>query len=315
MIRYRELKQHIRFRVKNYSFFSFKLRKSCIIALFDDKVGKFGIADRLRHCLSIYLYCKENNYPFKIHHIVPFKLNHILLPNQVDWVLRENDFSKSIYRTKTIKIKSYYKSKRLNESVEAKDQLLLLSRFILSPKYQYHIYGNAHFYKRKWREAFDELFIPSKDLMDLINGLLLPSSYEAVTFRFQQLLGDFEEDGFSVLSPEEQSSLIEKCVQEIDNLKNRKYFKTDVILVTSDSVKFLNRIKQLEYVRVIDGERVHPAASTKHSERAYLNSFIDLYALRKAERVTLLKTGKMYLSGFPEFAAEIGNGKFEIHLF
>lgn len=312
---YKELQHHIKFKMKNYSLFSFILRIPCVIALFDGKEGKSGLADRLRHCLSLYLFCKYHNLSFKIHHISPFRLNHILLPNKVNWVLNDSDFSKSIYRTRTMEIKSYYKALSIDENTEGKAQFSQLSRLIKSCKYQYHIYGNAHFLTEQWKEAFDELFIPSKELNNLINGLKLPISYEAVTLRFQQLLGDFKEDGFPILPELEQNKLIEKCVKEIEYLKNSMYFKTDIILVTSDSVKFLNRIKMLPYIKVIEGERAHPGTPLQHTERTFLNSFVDLFALKNAKKVTLLKTGEMYLSGFPEIAARIGNQQYVIHSF
>lgn len=41
-------------------------------------------------------------------------------------------------------------------------------------------------------------------------------------------------------------------------------------------------------------------------------SFVDLFALMNAKKVTQLRTGKMMTSGFPKFAAELGRIKYEL---
>lgn len=314
-MRFNRLKQYIKFRLKNYSIFSICLKDRSVIVPFDGKEGKYGLADRLRHCLSLYLYCQQNKLSYKIYHVFPFRLENILKPNKFNWVIDSGLVSKSIYRTRSIKIRSYYKSTGIDEDIESNMQLQYLNKKIISNKFQYHVYGNAHFFKSDWKNAFDDLFSPSDELCELLDSLKLPASYEAVSLRFQQLLGDFKEDGFPILSENEQNTLIEKCISEINSLRCRNFFSTKTILVTSDSVRFLNHVKILPDVIVIDGERAHPGTPLNNSERTYMNSFIDLYALRNAKRITLLRTGDMYNSGFPEFAARIGNKIFQIHSF
>ncbi len=43
-----------------------------------------------------------------------------------------------------------------------------------------------------------------------------------------------------------------------------------------------------------------------------MKTFVDLMLLKEADTRYLLKTGKMYNSGFPRFASWIGNGKFNL---
>ena len=103
----------------------------------------------------------------------------------------------------------------------------------------------------------------------------------AASFRFLELLGDFKDsEGMDeMLPPREQKLLIEQCYIElkkfIDTLP--EFYK---ILVTSDSERFL-----------------------------------DMFLLSGAESLVLFKTGKMYNSGFPRLASQIGNKHFKIHEF
>jgi len=166
--------------------------------------------------------------------------------------------------------------------------------------------------ERYWCEAFDELFAPNSFIKKSLEALDLPYSYDAVTLRFQQLLGDFKEGQFEILTASEQEDLMNKSRNKIIQLYEAGYFSNQTILVTSDSLKFLNAIKSLSFVKIINGEMAHPGYSEGKSLEIYAKSFIDLYALRGASSITLLKSDKMYLSGIPEFASIIGHNRFNI---
>ena len=47
----------------------------------------------------------------------------------------------------------------------------------------------------------------------------------------------------------------------------------------------------------------------------WLKTFTDQQLLMGAKKVTLMRTGKMYKSGFPRFAAEVGGVEFIDHVF
>lgn len=88
--------------------------------------------------------------------------------------------------------------------------------------------------------------------------------------------------------------------------------KTDWILVTSDSVSFLDIAKKhLPYVYVIQGEVFHPDYSSK-GNLAYMKSFIDMFMIAHAVKAYNYSTGEMYSnSGFSKIAACIGGIKYE----
>lgn len=308
------IKSYIRTIIKYYSFIGRKCPKPFIVVPFNDVSGRIGLADRLRHCLSVYLISKEKGLDFKILHHNPFTLESILVPNKYNWIMKDSDFSNTLYKTRIIKIRSYYKSSEISEKYEEECQADELRKFIDNPLCQYHIYGNAHIKKTDWSMAFNELFRPSPILDKYIENLSFPSEYDAVTFRFQQLLGDFKEIGYPTLPEKEQVRLINTCIEQLELLKTLNYFKTQTILVTSDSARFIQLANNLSFVKIIPGTRLHPS-SNERNDLAYINSFLDLFMLKNAKSITLMITGQMYESGFPEFASYIGNNEFRIHRF
>ena len=95
---------------------------------------------------------------------------------------------------------------------------------VLSYGKQVHLYSNTYFGDHKFRELFHELFKPTDDLQKSINENIsaIGGDYIAMVFRFQQLLGDFKEGDFKVLSETDQSKLIVKCIKEIEKKWNGK---------------------------------------------------------------------------------------------
>ena len=181
---------------------------------------------------------------------------------------------------------------------------------------QYHIYGNAYFARGQYKSLFEELFKPSAYLEKKLNAFhnLFSEPYEAVTLRFQMLLGDLEEGTFEVLGAQQQEDLMEKCIKKIDELWRNNYFSTPKILVTSDSSRFISRIslKEKEYVYTIPGKMEHMDHTHNPDLEMNAKPFVDLFLLKDARRLTLLLTSKMYRSGFPAFAAELGERPFEV---
>lgn len=306
----KKLRDFININVKPYSFFDIRRPSPCVIAYFDEN-NITGLADRLRHCLSMYNYCMEFNYKFKIVHKIPFRLEKILIP-VYDWNILTEDISNSRYYTKRIEIWSNYKSSGIMVQQEEYNQREILKKNINKETYQYKVVGNVHYEESKWKKAFDDLFKPNNLIINGLKKLNLPQSYDAVTLRFQQLLGDFKEGCFETLSDNEQQKLITLSINKIEDLYESKYFKNSTILVTSDSSRFLSAIKDIPFIKTIPGNMVHPGFSHDASLETYAKSFIDLFALRGASSITLLKSDKMYSSGFPEFAAKIGNNRFKI---
>ena len=189
---------------------------------------------------------------------------------------------------------------------------------VLNSQYlQYHIYTNSIIHTQAFPNLFRELFTPSEKLQSLIDlhHKNIGEKYVAASFRFLELLGDFKDsEGMDeMLPPREQKLLIEQCYIElkkfIDTLP--EFYK---ILVTTDSERFLAKASTLPRTYIIPGKVIHIRYTTTDTS-AYMKTFLDMFLLSGAESLVLFKTGKMYNSGFPRLASQIGNKPFKIHEF
>lgn len=282
-----------------------------VVVMVDGVHSHGGLTDRFRHILSVYSYCKQKKIPFYIYYVYPCDLSLILAPNHYDWRIGSSKLTYTRYDSKEICLwvndpdESLQTKKKINQQ-----HVSMLDKETGSGKrVQYHIYGNSYLAEGHYRELFVELFKPSRYLQERIDSVQeqLPDSYEAVTFRFQQLLGDFSEGDFTVLPKAERENLIQCCIKKIDSLYSTCYFSTSKLLVTSDSPILLERVKELPYVCTIPGKMEHMDFTKNSDLEMNTKSFVDLFLLSQAQRLTLLQTGQMYNSGFPKFAAELGN--------
>ena len=283
------------------------------VVMIDGKMTHGGLTDRFRHILSIFSYCKQYDIPFRIYYTYPCPLQDILVPNEYEWRIQDKELHWHFMDSAELDL--YVDEEGKDEIYNAK-HLAILDKAALNRK-QYHVYGNAFFGKGQYRPLFDELFKPSsffdKGLSKIRATMTLP--YEAVSLRFQMLLGDWEEGRFEVLDEYSREVLIQKCVDKIDELWQTHYFSTQKVLVTSDSALFLKHISEREYVYTIPGEMEHMDYTHNSDIEMNAKPFVDLFLLKGAQRLTLLKTGKMYKSGFPAFAAELGGKPFNIFVF
>ena len=85
-------------------------------------------------------------------------------------------------------------------------------------------------------------------------------------------------------------------------------------IVTSDSERFLAKASTLPRTYIIPGKVIHIRYKTTDTS-AYMKTFLDMFLLSGAESLVFFKTGKMYNSGFPRLASQIGNKPFKIHEF
>ena len=132
-----------------------------------------------------------------------------------------------------------------------------------------------------------------------------------MVFRFQQLLGDSKEDGYKILSPNERETLIEKCIQKVEEIHSLQHPDKQV-LITSDSTTFLERICQAkEYVHIIPGKVVHMDYTHNAAYEIYMKSFLDMLLLSDADKIYLLQTEDMYHSGFAKRAALLKNKPYD----
>lgn len=291
-----------------------KFRRELVVMI-DGKLAHGGLTDRFRNILSVYSYCKEHQIPFKIHYTYPCNLTQILQPNNYDWQIKSSELSYHFLDTKELVLyvdpydlpEDKFKRKNNEEHL-----MLLNNEFCKKRNIQYHLYGNAFFAEGHYCELYEELFKPSPYLKKRIEHVLInmQEPYEAITLRFQQLLGDFSEGNFEILPETERHKLIKSCITKIDDLYNKGYFSTKKILVTSDSPTFIEKVKKLKYVYTIPGRMEHMDFTKNSDLEMNAKAFVDLYLLMRAQRITLLKVSNMYKSGFPAFAAELGRVKY-----
>ena len=297
--------------VKRYLWPLPKFRRE-IVVMVDGVHSHGGLTDRFRNILSIYAYCKEHTIPFRIHYVYPCELKHFLLPNVYDWTIKPSDITYSYYDSKEMIL--YVRPIEDVESDEMirinnEEHLNLLGEELRKRKnIQYHLYGNTCSAAGHYQELWKELFKMTPFLETHINQVRknFKEPYESVTLRFQQLLGDFEEGDYETLSKEAKEVLIQTCIDKIDELYHTGYFSTPKVLITSDSQTFLERVRALSYVYTIPGKLEHMDFTQNDNLEVNVKPFIDLILLSEAQRLTLLKVGKMYKSGFPAFAAELG---------
>lgn len=280
-----------------------------IVSMVDGRMQHGGMADRLRGIVSAYYVAKKLGYDFRIHFVFPFRLEHYLVPAQVDWRVNDDELS---YNTRDA-APMFCGSN--GTFVERGFQELWFKKRYRAATKQLHVYTNALLLPRGrgFHDCFAELFRPSEPLQKALEQYSEPlrDGYYSMTFRFQQLLGDFrEEQQFTILPPSEREKLMARCVEQIDKVYSRlKQKKT--ILLTADSRTFLDYASQrLDYVYVVPGTVAHMDWMTDIPFDVNLKSFIDFYMISRAERAYLLQTGKMYNSGFPRRAAQVGNVPF-----
>lgn len=296
------------FKLKDYySLNSPKSDVSGVVCMLDGRMCHGGPTDRLRGILTIYNETKKYGYPFYIHWVYPFRLEDYLVPNKVQWVIKDEDVS---YNSQT----SYPVGIPIGIGPQSK--LVSKLRFkaaMTNDAKQKHIYSNEFFCSRHYRSLFHELFKPSPLVQNEVDKHLkqLGKHYYAYTFRFLALLGDFIEHDNTQLPESEVQAFIEK------NLAKLKELLSDVpviykVLVTSDSKRFLNAVVSLDpRIYVVPGDVQNIDMVAKENRGAWLKTFVDQQLLINAEKVFLLRTGRMYKSGFPRFAALVGNGKFK----
>ncbi len=297
--------------VKRYLWPLPKFRRE-IVVMVDGVHSHGGLTDRFRNILSIYDYCKEHDIPFRLYYVYPCDLQHFFLPNIYDWTIKPSEISHSYYDSKELIL--YVRpieGVNLDEMIRINNEehLDLLNKELgMGKKVQYHLYGNTCLAAGYYQELWNELFKMTPFLETHINQVRqnFKEPYESVTLRFQQLLGDFDEGKFEILSEDARDVLIQTCFDKIDELYHTGYFSTHKVLITSDSQTFLKRVKELPYVYTIPGKLEHMDFTQNDNLEVNVKPFIDLILLSESQRLTLLTVGKMYKSGFPAFAAELG---------
>ena len=267
-----------------------------IIYMADGRESACGLADRFRGMISLYKISKKMNIDFKINMTSPVELSNYLIPNKYNWTIDENEI---VYNIKESVVLTFWSQtlegwavKKIRSLLKKWNQILITTNMVIADK--------------EYGELFNELFKPSYELENKIHCCIseIGCDFISATFRFMQLLGDFQEEYCPGALPEtEQTVLINRCVSHLIEIYNENKNSYKKILVTSDSITFLNKVKELDFVYVIPGKIVHIDHHLKFGKELYMKSFLDYFLLTYSKMVYLVVDGQMYDSGFPYRAA------------
>lgn len=271
-----------------------------------------GLSDRLKGIITVYGWCKRNHIKFSILHIHPFNLEDYLIPNQYNWHINKDYVC---YNKKYTDVIHCMLNHLTNKLVSSGRIYTLEEHFInkrmKSKKTQFHFYTNMYPKDDKqFGELFRELFKPAPKVKNCIQQHLekIGNSYVSISFRFMQLLGDFRDCEGEILNTAEKQKLIEQSLHVIDFV--RKQTPNSKILITSDSISFLEAAKILPFVYVVSGKIGH--INYEQSDDVNMKTFIDFFMIANANKVYLAKSQKMYNSDFARRASMIYNKQFEI---
>ena len=288
--------------------------KPLYIAMVDGETFHGGMCDRFKGIISLYAYCKYRGLPFRIKYTYPFRLEDYLSPSTYDWTIKKGEYTDNPFYSRILYMRGEHLASRLLHLKTRKQIHFYTNRDCLTHiNRAYATEGNPPF---EWGELYRELFKPGQILQERLEVIKkeLGENYYAAVFRFQNLLGDFQEYHYkSMEDQDEKEQLIGKCLQALKTLQAAH--GNQALLVTSDSVTFLKRAVQLEGVHIISGTLVHidgqKNLAPENSYEVYLKSFLDFYTLSGAQKIYRVGTSYMYPSEFPVYAAKIHNVPFE----
>ncbi|MDE7337759.1 MAG: hypothetical protein K2M92_00565 [Bacteroidales bacterium] len=260
-----------------------------------------GLCDRFKGIITLYAYCKQRGLGFRIRHEHPFPLEDYLIPASYDWLLKPGEWTTNIRYCRFFHMRGENLAVRLRKLHTAKQIRYSGNRNCL------HILNQDKGTNYKWGELFRELFQPAPDMAARLERLKaeIGAPYHASVFRFQNLLGDFKEYHYKALESEEaREELISKCLSALK--KRMEECGGKPMLVTSDSVTFLEAAARIPGVYTIPGTVAHMGGGGKVAENSYevyMKSFLDFYMLSDAESIACIGTPQMYPSAFPAYAA------------
>lgn len=276
-----------------------------VISIHDGLLRSGGLTDRLKGICTLYMFAKNQNFTLKIYFVYPFILQKYLVPNIYDWTIHENELS---YDLNTTAIYTW-------ENIKLVDDFFRLN----SSKEQLHISCNSGECFDNYSELFHELFKPSSFLATKIklhsDELGGSGNYISITFRFQNLLGEFAEGNSTSLSKKERKLLIRKCLNGIVHIRNQ-HMDIGKILVTSDSNIFreiATNAYPFIYTYIVPEEIGH-IDYIDVGKGKELTAFLDMFLISGAKKAYQIRSAEMYNSDFPNMAAKINNVPYEMIL-
>lgn len=280
-------------------------KKPILISMVDNRRRGNGLTDRFKGIISVYALAKTIDVPYRCIYTHPVYLTSFLIPNQYDWLPRHGELDDTVGGMRFKLLRKQRKAKRLLRVLPLTKQL----RVYANNDYLDEI-NRAFHTEYKWGELFGELFKITESLernLQFHQGRI-GGPYIACVFRFQALLGDFEEYHFKPLDEIAQRELIEKNRQALLQISRKSNVP---VLVTSDSSRFISEVKKLDNIYTIPGKVVHIDNAANEKEEAYMKSFIDFFMLARAQKIYSIGTKIMYRTDFPAYAAKVNDVPFE----
>ncbi len=291
--------------------------KPLFVFMVDGKTIHGGMCDRFKGIITLYAYCKYLHIPFRIRYTYPFQLEDYLSPASYDWSLRPHEYTDNPLYCRILYMRKEYLARRLLKLHSIKKQIHFYSNRDCLTQINKAFTGENNGFD--WGTLFRELFKPTPILRQHINLIKkelggVNIEYYAAVFRFQNLLGDFQEYHYQPLDNSQKAeNLIKQCLNALRELKSSH--EDTPWLVTSDSRTFLERVTALEGVHIIPGSLIHIDGAKNDTHNAsfemYLKSFVDFYMLTEAKKIYRIGTSYMYPSEFPVYAAKVHNIPFE----
>ena len=279
-----------------------------VVYLCDGQTIYGGLADRFKGMISLFAICQELGYDFRIHFVSPCRLEDYLMPAAYDWRIPAEDLH---YDQAAMLVLENTDDARY----QTRKQTQWLRNRLQEGPAEIHVITNSNYaYELNYSGLFKQLFRPSPLLQAALEKELaaLSGHYVSVSARFLTLLGDFREtSGFTVLPDDEAEDLIRRNINQLEQL--HLHHPDSLMLVNSDSTRFLSHAAQLPYVHVVEGGVAHTDLMEEDgAEQMHLKLFLDFLLISHADYVYLLRTGLMRASGYPYAASRIENKYFEV---
>lgn len=278
-----------------------------VVCMCDGRIDHGGPTDRLRGILTTYREARRRGLPFYISWTVPFDLTDYLVPATFDWRISPDRLGDSLDEVMPVVI----------NDLPDLESGLRLNGALDCGRAQIQVYSNADNARGEYAQLYREVFRPAPQVQEEVDRHLavLGTEYYAFTFRFLSLLGDFTDWDKTRLSDAEAQAFMRRVGEEFDRIAAT--LPADCrILLTADSRRFLDYMQTRDpRIYVVPGEVRNIALTPGVHRRAWLKTFVDQQLLMHGRHVWLLRTGGMYPSGFPRFAAEVGSIPFTDHHF
>jgi len=285
--------------------------RQTLIFMVDGKWMHGGLTDRLRGMASAYKFATEHHLDFKIYHTSPFLLQEILQQNKTNWIIGESEISKECTKAKPVLL---YREDFDNDSA--------LERQLDATHEQFHLYSCVDTLGEKFPEYFNTLFKPSPLLEKELAyyNELLGTNYTSISFRFQNMLGDFKEFTFKELPSAGKQELLDNALKALKNEITEASQTPQItqgtpkILVTADSPTFLEQAAKFPNVVIVKGTSIHIDFNSSKNATDYLKAFTEFFLISKAAKAKLYRNRKYktYPSNFPKYAAKLGHVPYEI---